>query len=169
MDIELLISLLLLALIAFGLLLAAGYTIRTRAASPAVPQGRARGPFRHVVAVVVWLVFFGFSAFLAWADGADFKAAPEDLIAVSFVGLFFIVPVWRATDRFQGKPWDRRMTADFAVSASTLVFSGWGLIQLAFRDAESLHVRFLDTAFAVVLFALGFPVVVRWFARRADR
>lgn len=167
MDIELLVSLVLVALIAVGLALAAFYTIRTRGASPPLPPGTVRGRFSHLFAVAVWFVFFGISALLAWADGASPAAGADAIVAVAMVGVFFAIPVWRAVDRFQGKPWDRRMSADFAVSAATLVFSGWGLIQLAFRDVESLAGRFVFTAFAVGLFALAFPAVVRWFARRA--
>ena len=169
MDIELVVTLLLVALIAVGLVLAALYTIRTRGASPALPAGTVRGRFSHVLAVAVWLVFFGISALLAWGDGASPSAGADAIIAVALVGVFFAIPVWRAVDRFQGKPWDRRMSADFAVSAATLVFSGWGLIQLAFRDVETLAGRFVYTAFAVGLFALAFPAVMRRLARRAAR
>jgi hypothetical protein len=169
MDIELLATLLLVVLIAVGLALAALYTIRTRGAPPQLPPGAARGRYSHVLAVVVWFIFFGISALLAWGDGASPSGGVDAIVAVALVGVFFAIPVWRAVDRFQGKPWNRRMSADFAVSAATLVFSGWGLIQLAFRDVETLAGRFVYTAFAVGLFALAFPAVIRWFARRAGR
>ena len=167
MDIELVVALLLVTLIAVGLVLAALYTIRTRGASPQVPPGTVRGRFSHVLAVVVWFIFFGISALLAWGDGASPSGGVDAIVAVALVGVFFAIPVWRAVDRFQGKPWDRRMSADFAVSAATLVFSGWGLIQLAFRDVETLAGRFVYTAFAVGLFALAVPPVMRRLARRS--
>lgn len=168
MDIELLFSLLLAALIGVGLILAAMYTVRSRGASPQLPPGAIRGRFSHVLAVVVWCVFFGFSALLAWLDGANPKGNPDALVGVALVGIFFVVPVWRAVDRFQGKPWSRRMATDFAVSAGTLVFSGWGLIQLAFRDIASLQARFFFSALAVGLFALAFPRLMRRFAGGPD-
>ena len=155
-----------LLLVVTGLLVvvigfAAAFTIRTTGAAPSLPAVVSRLPFRQLLAVLFWLLMLGVSALLTWADESPVHLDGSTIVSLVLVGAFFCVPAWRAADRFQGKPWSRGMTIDFTISVVSLVFSGWGLIELALRDAEELQSRLLAALIIVLLLVLLLPVGLR--------
>ncbi|MGH7919211.1 MAG: hypothetical protein ACREQM_04600 [Candidatus Dormibacteraceae bacterium] len=155
------VALVLAVLLIVAVGVGAAYTIRARGSSPPLPTGATRRPFRQPLAVVFWLLMLGLSALLSWANETPLHPTTSTIVSLVLVGTFYAIPAWRAADRFQGKPWSRRMTADFTISILTLAFSGWGLIELALRDSGDLELRLITALIAVLLVVALLPAGLR--------